>query len=216
MNHATRRDGFTLIELLGVVVIILILAALLLPVVGRARESVNATKCLSNLKNLGVSMRLYSNDHDGLLPWSWDGTYTWSQALAAGDYSPRVSLSTYSFYHCPSWGAKPPDGHQPYIDTYGLTQDDEFAVTNHPAVDINNNQRLISMGSSTILLADSILDSGIRRENYYITRKRAGINKIHLQHQNKTKANAVFVDGHAAAVSAQEISDSGIIQSSSY
>jgi len=59
----TRR-GFTLIELLVVIAIIAILAAILFPVFGRAREKARETACLSNLKQLGLSLHMYAQDYD--------------------------------------------------------------------------------------------------------------------------------------------------------
>ena len=60
--------GFTLIELLVVVAIIAILAALLLPAVKRARRSGLTAFCSSNLHQIGVGMKMYANDRDGMLP----------------------------------------------------------------------------------------------------------------------------------------------------
>ncbi len=59
---------FTLIELLTVVAIIAILIALLLPVLGRARELARRTVCLSNTRQVGLGLMLYAEDHEGVLP----------------------------------------------------------------------------------------------------------------------------------------------------
>jgi prepilin-type N-terminal cleavage/methylation domain-containing protein len=62
------RHAFTLIELLVVIAIIAILAALLLPVLTKVQENANSTKCLANLRQIGVAINSYCNENDGLLP----------------------------------------------------------------------------------------------------------------------------------------------------
>ena len=81
-----RRRGFTLIELLVVIAIIAILAAILFPVFARAREKARQTSCLSNVKQIMVSVHMYAQDYDEVLPigsqWpTATGTIIWDQAL---------------------------------------------------------------------------------------------------------------------------------------
>lgn len=60
-----NRNGFTLVELLVVIGIIAVLIALLLPALAAARESANATKCLSNLRQVGLTVQLYTTESKG-------------------------------------------------------------------------------------------------------------------------------------------------------
>ncbi|AHF91439.1 N-terminal cleavage protein [Opitutaceae bacterium TAV5] len=60
--------AFTLIELLTVIAIIGILAAIIIPVVGKVRQSAKAATCTSNLRQIGVAFTLYRNDNKGMAP----------------------------------------------------------------------------------------------------------------------------------------------------
>jgi len=108
-------NGFTLIELLVVIAIISILASILFPVFARAREQARKAACMSNLKQIGIAIMMYTQDYDESFPYAalqgaGDGhNYRWFDVV-----NPYVK-SKQQVWICPTAG---PMGHYATADGY--------------------------------------------------------------------------------------------------
>jgi prepilin-type N-terminal cleavage/methylation domain-containing protein len=119
-RHVHGADAFTLIELLLVIAIIAIVAALLIPVISMMRERADSAACLSNLRQIGMGISAYMNDHEtipGPLSLTQGPTYSANTpgALAlflepylgtAGTNSPSAGNHFSPLFNCPTASRK--------------------------------------------------------------------------------------------------------------
>jgi prepilin-type N-terminal cleavage/methylation domain-containing protein/prepilin-type processing-associated H-X9-DG protein len=214
MNHATRKRAFTLIELLVVIAIIAILASILFPVFGRARENARRSSCQSNLKQIGLGIVQYTQDYDDAFPLYSNSPdtpgaivtipYGWADAI-------QPYLKSEQIYQCPSDSGPTPTGATPelrarsngYVDyTYNVALGKPSGSSVPGAV----NQSILAAPSLTVMLIDGKINTIDAQSEFQKCNARqatrgtggAGLasdNNIAAQ-RHLEGANALFCDGH--------------------
>src|SRR5437867_8943828 len=82
----SRGRGFTLVELLVVIAIIALLVAILLPVLSKAKQAAQRTACMSNVRQLTIAFRMYTEENKGFLPMGWPDSPISGPSTIPGTY----------------------------------------------------------------------------------------------------------------------------------
>jgi len=217
-THQARR-AFTLIELLTVIAIIGILAAIIIPTVGKVRESAKSSQCLSNQRQIAMAFGLYANDNRGYFPRAGIAPDNTSRSwmIAVKDYLPaRGNVVTHKIFVCPSEEHQAPGDYTSSVFNYSAS----FALENGNSVNALNGEgsppagpRLLSSivrPSRTLLIVDGVVDPSTYRANSArswgnVTADLAlsGPNAngfVALRFRHGAGMNAAYVDGHAAKI----------------
>lgn len=126
-----RTTAFTLIELLVVIAIIAILAAILFPVFAQAREKARQTSCLSNNKQLGLSVMMYLEDYDETYPLSY-GFYPGIGWLSLYSHDVPADWATNDPATVAAYGAFWANSTQPYVKSLGILACPSGAIYQDP------------------------------------------------------------------------------------
>lgn len=105
-RYKSPPEAFTLVELLVVIAVIGILAAMLVPVISKAKEAAKATQCLSNLHQLGLGLQMFVDQNKQRMPTMYDRPVSTNSMFTNFPTSPDVVLANYvgstNVWKCPS------------------------------------------------------------------------------------------------------------------
>ncbi|MEO6906484.1 MAG: prepilin-type N-terminal cleavage/methylation domain-containing protein [Abditibacteriaceae bacterium] len=137
----SRKKAFTLIEILVVIGIIALLAAILFPVLSRARERARATSCMNNEHQIALAIMQYVQDHDR--------RYPPIDAAGADGWTTALKVSDGNIFQCPSEGQAPSLGFTDYWLNAELMWSNDYTVRGLSDVRVRYPANTILIGDGT-------------------------------------------------------------------
>ena len=206
----TKRNAFTLIELLTVIAVIAVLSAILIPAVGRARESANQSKCISNLRQIGVAVQSYANEHKGRYPEAWhkgEAGKPWCRAIEPYVGMESDGAEPDNLFHCP---AVEDDLHHGWSDygyneNLGLGKRDEGNEPNPPFV----ARRVNILDPAKVVVVGDCGDVATGEASWHFKALQYGRgfesekSVPHCRHNGM--ANLAFLDNHVESLTWEEM-----------
>jgi prepilin-type N-terminal cleavage/methylation domain-containing protein len=190
--------GFTLIELLVVIALIAVLASLLLPALGRAKAGARSIQCLGQLRQIGLAMGMYADDHNEEFPRSQHSAFThgqppWGRAIAGhlGSSPSAWTNLLKDVYRCPA-------DRRPAPWSYGLNVYFELGPDDDYAGKPDTWRRVsqIPHPATTVMFSENNTSADHLMAHFWTSPADAADVP---NHRHGRHSNYAFVEGHARA-----------------
>src|SRR6185436_3085603 len=193
----------TLIELLVVIAVIGLLASLLLPALATAKKRARATQCLNNLREVGIGMRIYADENDGIVqidPFT-TSTNSWGTIMVTNTH-----FGSRNAFLCPGYKTFQWEN---WLNIYGIRGDPPPKCASGPNGVLFKPDG-VDDPSEYMLLGDTTSQGqrGFTARQYYMFKVSNPLRVVHARHFGR--ANGFFLDGHVEPCGPSRLEGLGI------
>ncbi len=211
MKTKSKTNSFTLIELLVVIAIIAVLAAMLLPALSKARAKARSISCVNNVKQLGLYVQLYENDHEDIYMPAVAMYMYWGHLLLKGGQFTGAVNDRRAEFTCPEKQnqvvtlSANNDRKYPWLDTgesyqYGLNSHLHRKVTDNSKPNVLRRYGQPKFPSEISSIAETKNVPSVDNQRYFFSADDGNaMRHLDFPHNLEQNVSVGYADGHAVS-----------------